>query len=33
MSEEELAFLARLRDHGMEEAKLYDQYNPALFYL
>jgi hypothetical protein len=32
MSEEELAFLARLRDH-MEEAKLYDQYNPSLFYL
>jgi hypothetical protein len=32
MSEEELAFLASLRDH-VQEAKLYDQYNPTLFYL
>jgi hypothetical protein len=32
MSEEELAFLARLRDHA-EEAKFYDEYNPMLFYL
>ncbi len=32
MSEEELAFLARLRDH-VDEAKLYDEYNPKLMYL
>lgn len=32
MPEEELAFLARLRDH-LEEAKLYDEYNPKLMYL
>ena len=32
MSEEELAFLARLRDH-VQEAKLYDEYNPKLMYL
>jgi hypothetical protein len=32
MSEEELAFLARLRDH-VQEAKLYDEYNPMLMYL
>jgi hypothetical protein len=32
MPEEELAFLARLSDH-LEEAKLYDEYNPKLMYL
>ena len=32
MSEEELAFLARLKDQ-LHKAKLYDEYNPALMYL
>ena len=32
MSEDELAFLARLRDR-VEEAGLYDEYNPKLMYL
>ena len=32
MPEAELAFLARLRDR-VEEAGLYDEYNPKLMYL
>ena len=32
MSEDELAFIARLEDQ-LHKAKLYDEYNPALRYL